>query len=120
MNSPATEPKAKKSQALKDLIILSAIAAVLFLLEIFTEAFESFEKWARARGLWEAWEINEFIVAFTLLAFLFGIYSWRRWQEIKKEMAERRRTEEKVYREKEFTLGLLKGLSLWFFNFETL
>lgn len=91
-------------------MVISGMVLLLFLLEVTFEAFEKFELWARSSGLWESWELDEFIVIFTLLAFAFAVYSWRRWRELKAEMAERQRAQEKIKKEEEFIFSLLKGL----------
>jgi diguanylate cyclase (GGDEF)-like protein/PAS domain S-box-containing protein len=54
------------------------------------DAFERFEEWARR---YERWEVDELVAVPLALALGFGAFSWRRWRELRREVAERERAE---------------------------
>lgn len=84
---------AKLSSSSKDLIILAFIAAFIFILSYFFNAFvflmELFQKHPKAI----TW-VDEIITGLLTLSIGFAVFSWRRWLELKKETSERLRLQE--------------------------
>ena len=69
----------------KDLLVISIVAMLVWILAVYFDAFETFLKW---RICLEAYKLDEVIVVLIILAFAFGIFSWRRWKELRDEIAE--------------------------------
>jgi two-component system, cell cycle sensor histidine kinase and response regulator CckA len=69
----------------KDLLVISIVAMLVWIFAVYFDAFETFLKW---RIYLEAYKLDEVIVVLIILAFAFGIFSWRRWKELRDEIAE--------------------------------
>jgi light-regulated signal transduction histidine kinase (bacteriophytochrome) len=82
-----------KTRALRDLVTISVIAVIVFVIANVSDLFEIISELSREH---EAWNIDEFIIVLVILAFAFGIFSWRRWRELRDEIAERKRAEEEI------------------------
>ena len=87
--------KLRFSSAFKDLVILALVFVAIFILSYFFNVFvflvELFQKHPQA----VTW-IDEIITGLLSLSIGFGIFSWRRWRELKKETAERLRIQEEL------------------------
>ena len=84
----------RSSAATKDLIALAIAAAVAFVVAVYFDVFEAFQLWARD---YEKWQVDELVVVPLVLAFAFGLYSWRRRGELRKS-EEALREAERRYR----------------------
>jgi light-regulated signal transduction histidine kinase (bacteriophytochrome) len=93
MGSHLTENHGNKNRAFRDLMTLSAITVIVF---VTANVFNLFEIIAELSRKHVGWNIDEFIIVLTILAFAFGIFSLRRWRELKDEIAERRRAEKEI------------------------
>lgn len=93
MRGRFTENHGNKTRAFRDLITLSAIALIVFMI---ANVFNLFEIIADLSRRHVRWNIDEFIIVLTILAFAFGIFSLRRWKELRDEIAERRRAEKEI------------------------
>ncbi|MDD5432656.1 MAG: hypothetical protein PHO70_06710 [Candidatus Omnitrophica bacterium] len=92
--------KIKFSNSLKDLIVIVIIVIVLFILSFFFNLFlflvELFQKNPSL-----AQSIDEIIVLLLTLSICFGIFSLRRWSELKKETSRRLKLQEELLRNAE-------------------
>ena len=73
----------------RDLVLLTVVVAVLFGL---AQAFDLNELWIDWAAAHEDMEVDELPMAFSLAAWAFGWYAYRRWREYLRESAERKRT----------------------------
>ena len=93
MGSHFTENHGNRTKALRDLVIIAVIAILVFAI---ANVFNLFEMIADLSRKHVGWNIDEFIIVLAILAFAFGIFSLRRWRELKDEIAERRRAEKEI------------------------
>jgi PAS domain S-box-containing protein len=56
--------------------------------------FGTFQEWVRQQPQWTEWRIHDYLFMSVILAFALGIFSLRRWIELRREIAERSRAEE--------------------------
>lgn len=77
----------------KDLLVISIVAVIVLIFAVYFDAFEKFLKW---RIYLEEYKLDEIIVVLIILAFAFGIFSWRRWKELRDEIAESESRETEV------------------------
>ena len=77
----------------KELIIIVAITVVIVILSSIYDVFGTVFEWARAHEIM-IFETHELIIAFVVLVFLFGVFSFIRWRELNREVAERKDVEE--------------------------
>src|SRR3972149_4830130 len=94
MNERSKKPHRKIVTASKDLIIISAIFILVSVLVDFFGVFGTFQELIRKQPLWTEWHIHDYLFVFVILAFALGVFSRRRWIELGREIAERRRVEE--------------------------
>lgn len=91
-----------------DLLITSIGALFAFIVAFYFEAFENFESWAQR---YERWEIDELIVVPVVFALALGFFYWRRWRELKDEVARRQRAEEGLRENEERFRSLVQNAS---------
>jgi light-regulated signal transduction histidine kinase (bacteriophytochrome) len=82
-----------RARTFRDLVIISVTAVLAFAIAYVFNLFEMIADLSRKHV---GWNIDEFIIALAILAFAFGIFSLRRWRELKDEIAERRRAEKEI------------------------
>jgi ABC-type nickel/cobalt efflux system permease component RcnA len=87
------QPRDEKRASLIDLITLILVGIVAFVSASATEAFERFYSWSRSH---ESWQIDELATLSVVLMVCFGIYSWRRWRALKREITRREALAEEV------------------------
>jgi PAS domain S-box-containing protein len=83
--------------AAKDLLTISLGALVAFALSVRFEGFERIAAWAAKH---DDWRLDEGLLVLVLVGFAGGVFSWRRWRELRAE-AIRRHTAEESLRESE-------------------
>jgi light-regulated signal transduction histidine kinase (bacteriophytochrome) len=93
MENSLTDNHGNKTRVFRDLVIISIVAVIVF---VTANVFNLFEILAELSRKHEEWNIDEFIIVLTILAFAFAIFSLRRWKELRDEIAERKRAEEKI------------------------
>lgn len=93
MRSHFAENKGNRTGAFRDLLIISLIAILVFAI---ANVFNLFGIIAGLSRKHAGWNIDEFIIVLMILAFAFGIFSLRRWRELRNEITERRRAENEV------------------------
>ncbi len=85
----------RASSALKDLVVIAVVFIFIVILSYFFDVFifivNFINKYPKAIVY-----VDEVIVSLLTLSICFAIFSWRRWQELKKETAERIRLQEKL------------------------
>ena len=82
-----------RARTFRDLVIISVTAVLAFAIAYGFNLFEMIADLSREHV---GWSIDEFIIVLAILAFAFGIFSLRRWRELKDEIAERRRAEKEI------------------------
>jgi hypothetical protein len=95
---PENEKKNIKSQpasAVKDLVIIAAITILVFILSYFFDVFIFIVKFLEKYPQ-NIIYVDEIITVLLTLSIAFAIFSWRRWQELKKETAERIKKQEEI------------------------
>jgi len=107
MNDNVNEKFRENRRAARDLMIILIVAVFVFTVASTIDVFERFAEWSRKN---EGMQIDELIVMFVLLAFAFGIFSLLRWKELKKEITERKRVEEELWRSKEWLSTTLRSI----------
>jgi light-regulated signal transduction histidine kinase (bacteriophytochrome) len=93
MGSHFTENHGNRARAFRDLVIISVTAVLAFAIAYVFNLFEMIADLSRKHV---GWNIDEFIIVLAILAFAFGIFSLRRWRELRDEIAERRRAEKEI------------------------
>jgi len=96
MNYKSTKAYWKTTIAFRDLVIISAVVIFAFVLASVFDVFETFEEWVLSHRF-EGLQFNEFIIMFAVLAFAFGIFSLRRWKELRAGIADCKRVEEMLH-----------------------
>jgi PAS domain S-box-containing protein len=81
------------SATAKDLIIICVGAVAVFVLAMEFEVFERFASWAAKH---DAWLVDDVVVVLVLLGFAAGVFSWRRWRELRAEIFRRHTAEESL------------------------
>jgi len=82
-----------RARTFRDLVIISVTAVLAFAIAYVFNLFEMIADLSRKHV---GWNIDEFIIVLAILVFAFGIFSLRRWRELKDEIAERRRAEKEI------------------------
>ncbi len=77
------------SNALKDLVIIAVITVIVFIL---ASVFNVFEILAGFFQKYEKWQVDEIITAFIILSLAFGVFSIRRWSELRAEISRHEKT----------------------------
>jgi signal transduction histidine kinase len=93
MGGDFTKDRGNRTRTFGDLVIILIIAVSIF---VTAHVFDLFEMIAELSWRHEAWNIDEFIVVSAILAFAFGIFSFRRWRELRNEMAEHEQAEREI------------------------
>ena len=101
MNERSKKPYRKMVTASKDLIIISAIFILVSVMVDIFGVFGTFQEWVRKQPQWTEWHIHDYLFVFVILAFALGVFSLRRWIELRREIAERRRAEDALRRSEE-------------------
>jgi len=78
------------SQAFKDLVAIGIITGEAFVL---VEILQLAKVIGEASHKYQAWPIDKFITVPVILALAFGFYALSRWKELRREIAEHKRTE---------------------------
>ena len=99
----------REAAASKDLFLIVIFTLVTMFLAVSFDAFDEFIRWYSAHE--EPGVIEEVIVVILLLPVALGIFSYRRWREVVREVAERHRVEERQHKEVE-----LRNLLLWLYE----
>jgi len=81
------------SAAAKDLIIICVGAVVAFFLALKFAIFERFAAWT---AIHEEWLVDDVVVVLVLLGLAAGVFSWRRWRELRAEVTRRQTAEESL------------------------
>lgn len=87
MNRPHRHGRA----TLIDLVIVTCAVTIFFLLSAHLELAEQLATWARN---YEHWQLDELPLTLLLLSVGLSWFGWRRWRELRQEMAARRQVEE--------------------------
>jgi hypothetical protein len=74
----------KSSAAFRDLIVIISIAIPLFAAASIFHAFERFAEFHQKYGVGP---IDDFIIAFALMAIALALFCIRRWREVQKSLA---------------------------------
>jgi len=93
----------KGPRAFYDLVILAVLAVTVFVLAAALPINQTLEGWVRGHGPWLGTRIDELAIVFVVLAFGFGVFSLRRWNDLRADIAERKRLEEDLLK---FKLGI--------------
>jgi two-component system NtrC family sensor kinase len=91
--STSIEKDWKNTDAFKDLLLIGLIAILSFVL---VQALELAEILDEIRREHQGWPISQFITMPLILSFAFGVYSLRRWKELRYEIVERKKVEENL------------------------
>ena len=83
----------KKSRAFFDFVIIVIISILIFVMAGLFDVFEKFAAWSVQH---EEWQIDEFFTLAVFLMVAFGVYSWRRWMEVRLEVKQRKRAEQEI------------------------
>ncbi|MBA4312542.1 MAG: hypothetical protein C0417_07920 [Chlorobiaceae bacterium] len=93
MSNESISGHRKLGKASKDLVIISIIAVIFFIFAVVFNFFEILEEW---RKYGEHFQLNEIVLVLVILAFSFGIFSYRRWRELKNEIPKSEHAEAKI------------------------
>jgi signal transduction histidine kinase/ActR/RegA family two-component response regulator len=73
-----------------DLLIVLTICAIVFVLAARINAFEQFVVWSRR---YERWQVDELVTLAAVLLIALGIFSWRGWRGLGREIKQRKQKE---------------------------
>jgi len=93
----------KRPRAFYDLVILAILAVTVFVFAAALHINQTLEGWARGHDPWVRARIDELMIVFVVLAFGFGVFSLRRWNDLRADIAERKRLEADLIK---FKLGI--------------
>jgi len=89
--------KFRDTDTFKDLVMLVVITIIVLIASYFFNVFvfliELFQKYPKALTY-----IDEIIAGFLTLSIGLSIFAWRRWRELRKETAERIKSQEELLR----------------------
>jgi PAS domain S-box-containing protein len=101
VNERSKKPNRKIVTASKELIIISAIFIFVSVLVDVFGVFGTFQEWVRKQPQWTKWHVHDYIFVFVILSLALGVFSLRRWIELRREIAERRRAEDALRQSEE-------------------
>ena len=101
----------KGSKAFKELLIIAAIVAGLLVLAATSYPMGAILERTRIH---EVFKIDEFIIPSIALALALGIFSFRRWRELREEVIERKRIEERIEHLSTVLLAIRNIRKTWF------
>ncbi|MBA4312544.1 MAG: hypothetical protein C0417_07930 [Chlorobiaceae bacterium] len=93
MKKNRTELQKKLIAPYKDLLVISIVAVVVLILAVYFDWFGIFIK---LQIYLEKYKLDEIITVLIVLAFAFGIFSLRRWRELRNEIAKSRSQEAEI------------------------
>jgi PAS domain S-box-containing protein len=93
MNKNSTEIQKKLLAPYKDLLVISIVAVLTLILAVYFDWLRIFYKW---HIYLEKYKLDEIITVLIVLAFAFGIFSIRRWKELKNEIAKSQSQEAEI------------------------
>ncbi len=93
MKQPASPQLSPKYKSFKDLVTISVIAIIIFLISFHFRLFHQLAEWEHLYGVRR---FDEIFTVFIFLSFAFAIFSFRRWQELRLEIYNRKQAEEEV------------------------
>jgi len=80
----------EEKRELKELLFLWIMGVIVLIFAVQTEAVESIIEMGQG---YEYYEINEFIMTFTVFSFVFAVFYFRRWGELREEITQRKKFE---------------------------
>jgi Tfp pilus assembly protein PilO len=89
--------KPYSSRAFRDLVLLIAVTTFVFILSYFFDVFILIVRFLQ-RHPDKIPYIDEVIMVLLTLSVGFAIFAWRRWQELRRETAERIKKQEELLR----------------------
>jgi diguanylate cyclase (GGDEF)-like protein/PAS domain S-box-containing protein len=98
-----------------DLIILVLLAILVFAASSY---FETFEWLARQlnKPQWQAWRVADYVPVLMVLSVGFAVFSYRRWRDLRKELAQRLSAHEKLMRTEEQYRELVENIDEIFYT----
>ncbi len=97
----------KNTRAFKDLVIISVVAILTFALAHIFDMFDVIVELSRKYG--EVY-IDEFVIVLMVLAFASGVFSLRRWRELRDEVTECEQVHEAEAKERNLLRTLIETL----------
>ncbi len=81
------------TRATHDGLILMASGIIVLMIAVYLDAFEMLKAWV---ALHEVWELDEILFSIMVLSAGIGIFTFRRWMDLKKEIKNRMLVEERL------------------------
>jgi PAS domain S-box-containing protein len=107
-NNPI-EPNQKDTRANQDLVLITFIAIIVFILahvfKVFSVLIVLSEKYGDT-------QVDKIMVVLMMLGIAFGIFSWRRWRDLNKEVRLHRQTEQKLHESEERLKAQYQGIPI--------
>src|SRR3970040_2316043 len=94
MSKSPEELHRRRTGAFRDLVGISAVSILVFVLVSVFGGFRTFQEWARRQPQWTEWHIYDYVFVFVILAFALAIFSLRRWKELRGQVTDHRWAEE--------------------------
>jgi len=110
METQRTTPSVRGTRALTDLIIIALIAAVVCVAVFFLNLQQRFAAFVQR---YQPLQVDEIVLVLMVISLAMTLYVLRRWQELRRDIAERRRMETILHsREKRFQSLIEHSLDL--------
>lgn len=84
-----------RSRTYIDLLVIALMIAPLYAYLLYVDAFDTFFRWSRVH---EDWEIDELFTLVFCLGLVAIAFSWRRYMDLRREMAQRKEAELESHR----------------------
>lgn len=83
--------KNPRSHAIRDLGLLVVVSLLTLIASLWIDPFARAVAWMYHH---DDWKLDELFTLALVLVIMLAVYSWRRWRELAREIAERERAEE--------------------------
>jgi predicted signal transduction protein with EAL and GGDEF domain len=84
-----------RSRTYIDLLVIALMIAPLYAYLLYVEAFDTVFRWSRDH---EGWEVDELVALVFCLGLVAIAFSWRRYMDLRREMAQRKEAELESHR----------------------
>lgn len=111
----ADESNPKDTKAIQDLVLITLIAIIVFIL---ADVFKVFHLLVILSEKYGDTQVDKIIVVLMMLGVAFGIFSWRRWQDLNDEVGLHLQSELKLHEQEEKLKAQYQGVPIPTYTWE--